>query len=146
MCEKNRALSNASCGIQIRDRKHYAGLPRAFPGRLVPGRNIDLLCGQLPRKGDQYYVRVPDDRERLEEGQRSACGLRPGESSPRSIVVAIDLATWEARTWGLKVRGRDDKRTTLFGDVQTGQRDQEHGALLRRGRRPAAGGWHGVRG
>src|SRR5437879_4939934 len=60
----------------------------------IPGA-LGNFAGKLAAKGDQYYVRVPDDRERIEEGQRSACGLRPGESSPRSIVLAIDLTTWE---------------------------------------------------
>jgi len=44
------------------------------------------------------------------------------------------------------VRFRDDKGATLFGDVQTGQGDQKHGALRGGGGESAARSGHGVRG
>src|SRR5712692_4754092 len=45
---------------------------------------------------------------------------------------------------GPGVRCGHGEGEAVLGDVQAGERDEEHGALCRRGRRAAAGGGHGV--
>ncbi len=49
---------NASCFLQIRDRKHQARLSRAFRDCSIRGRDVDLLRGELCRKFPQRSTRA----------------------------------------------------------------------------------------